>query len=95
VQNCRLVARDRPAVCVDARQAHAVLSQMPNKTDANDTAMLAELAHGDSTGGLTCLMFKHHQPLAGDGSSKSGLLPVDCADKGFDTLQQSVLNGMG
>jgi hypothetical protein len=38
---------------------------------------------------------KHHQPLAGDGSSKSGLLPVDCADKGFDTLQQSVLNGMG
>src|SRR3712207_4918181 len=33
-----------PAVCVDARQAHAVLSQMPNKTDANDAAMLAELA---------------------------------------------------
>ncbi len=39
-----LVARDLPAVCVDARQAHAVLSQMPNKTDANDAAMLAELA---------------------------------------------------
>ena len=40
----QLVARDLPAVCVDARQAHAVLSQMPNKTDANDAAMLAELA---------------------------------------------------
>jgi transposase len=40
----QLIARDLPAVCVDARQAHAVLSQMPNKTDANDAAMLAELA---------------------------------------------------
>ncbi len=40
----QLVARDLPAVCVDARQAHAVLSQMPNKTDANDAAMPAELA---------------------------------------------------
>ncbi len=40
----QLVARGLPAVCVDARQAHAVLSQMPNKTDANDAAMLAELA---------------------------------------------------
>ena len=40
----QLVARDLPAVRVDARQAHAVLSQMPNKTDANDAAMLAELA---------------------------------------------------
>jgi transposase len=39
-----LVARDLPAVCVDARHSHAVLSQMPNKTDANDAAMLAELA---------------------------------------------------
>ena len=39
-----LGARDLPMVCVDARQAHAVLSQMPNKTDANDAAMLAELA---------------------------------------------------
>lgn len=29
---------------IDARQAHAVLSQMHNKTDANDAAMLAELA---------------------------------------------------
>ena len=27
----QLVARDLPAVCVDARQAHAALSQMPNK----------------------------------------------------------------
>lgn len=33
-----------PIVCVDARQAHAVLSQMHNKTDANDAAMLADLA---------------------------------------------------
>lgn len=31
-------------MCVDARQAHAVLSQMHNKTDENDAAMLAELA---------------------------------------------------
>lgn len=40
----QLLARDLPAVCVDACQAHAVLSQMPNKTDANDAAMLADLA---------------------------------------------------
>lgn len=33
-----------PAICVDSRQAHAVLSQMHNKTDANDAAMLADLA---------------------------------------------------
>ena len=39
-----LRAREMPVVCIDARQAHAVLSQMHNKTDANDTAMLAELA---------------------------------------------------
>ena len=31
-------------VCIDARQAHAVLSQMHNKTDENDAAMLSELA---------------------------------------------------
>lgn len=36
--------RGLPMVCIDARQAHAVLSQMHNKTDANDAAMLAELA---------------------------------------------------
>jgi transposase len=39
-----LTRRGLPAVCVDARQAHAVLSQMHNKTDANDAAMLADLA---------------------------------------------------
>jgi len=39
-----LSCRKLPVVCVDARQAHAVLSQMHNKTDANDAAMLAELA---------------------------------------------------
>lgn len=39
-----LFRRELPVVCVDARQAHAVLSQMHNKTDANDAAMLAELA---------------------------------------------------
>jgi transposase len=44
----QLVARDLPAVRVDARQAHAVLSQMPNKTDANDAAMPAELARTGS-----------------------------------------------
>ena len=31
-------------VCIDACQAHAVLSQMHNKTDENDAAMLSELA---------------------------------------------------
>lgn len=36
--------RGLPAVCIDARQAHAVLSQMHNKIDDNDAAMLAELA---------------------------------------------------
>jgi len=39
-----LERRTIPIVCVDARQAHAVLSQMHNKTDANDAAMLADLA---------------------------------------------------
>jgi len=39
-----LLAQEMPVVCVDARQAHAILSQMHNKTDANDAAMLAELA---------------------------------------------------
>jgi transposase len=33
-----------PIVCIDARQAHAVLSHMHNKTDENDAAMLSELA---------------------------------------------------
>lgn len=36
--------RGLPVICVDARRAWAVLRQMPNKTDANDAAMLAELA---------------------------------------------------
>jgi transposase len=39
-----LSLRGLPVVCLDARQAHAVLSQMHNKTDENDAAMLAELA---------------------------------------------------
>ena len=39
-----LANRGVPIVCIDARRAHAVLSQMHNKTDANDAAMLAELA---------------------------------------------------
>ncbi len=39
-----LEARGLPVACIDARQAHAVLGQMHNKTDANDAAMLAELA---------------------------------------------------
>ena len=39
-----LTRRGLPAVCVDARQAHAVLGQMHNKTDTNDAAMLADLA---------------------------------------------------
>ena len=39
-----LARRDLPVIFVDARQAHAVLSQMHNKTDANDAAMLAYLA---------------------------------------------------
>jgi len=39
-----LSQRGLPMVCIDARQAHAVLSQMHNKTDENDAAMLAELA---------------------------------------------------
>lgn len=36
--------RGLPMVCIDARQAHAVLSQMHNKSDENDAAMLSELA---------------------------------------------------
>ena len=39
-----LSRRGLPMVCIDARQAHAVLSQMHNKTDENDAAMLSELA---------------------------------------------------
>ncbi|WBU53972.1 IS110 family transposase [Paracoccus sp. SCSIO 75233] len=40
----KLMRRAPPVVCVDALHAYAVLSQMHNKTDANDAAMLAELA---------------------------------------------------
>lgn len=39
-----LSRRGLPMVCIDARQAHGVLSQMHNKTDENDAAMLLELA---------------------------------------------------
>lgn len=39
-----LADRGLPMVCIDACQAHAVLSQTHNKTDANDAAMSAELA---------------------------------------------------
>ncbi|MEM7730622.1 MAG: IS110 family transposase [Pseudomonadota bacterium] len=39
-----LMVRGLDVVCVDARRAWAVMRQMPNKTDANDAAMLAELA---------------------------------------------------
>lgn len=35
-----LSQRGLPMACIDARQAHAVLSQMHNKTDENDAAML-------------------------------------------------------
>ena len=38
-----LMQHGLPAVCVDARQAHAVLGQMHNKTDANDAAMLERI----------------------------------------------------
>ena len=48
-----LCDRGLPMVCIDARQAHAVLSQMHNKTDANDAAMLAELAR---TGFYKCMV---------------------------------------
>ena len=34
-----LEQRGLPVICVDARQAHAVLGQMHNKTDANDAAI--------------------------------------------------------
>lgn len=43
--------RDLPVVYIDARQAHAVISQMHNKTDDNDAAMLAELARSASSSG--------------------------------------------
>jgi transposase len=39
-----LSALSIPVICVDARQAHAVMKLQPNKTDANDAAVLAELA---------------------------------------------------
>lgn len=39
-----LSQRGLPMVCIDARQAEAVLSQMHNKTSENYAAMLSELA---------------------------------------------------
>lgn len=39
-----LAALSMPVICVDARQAHAVMKLQPNKTDASDAAVLAELA---------------------------------------------------
>lgn len=41
-----LTALGLPVSCVDARQAHAVLSQMHNETDENDALMLAEPGSG-------------------------------------------------
>jgi len=40
-----LSERDLPMVCVDARRTWAVLRQMPNKTDANDAAIVAPLCN--------------------------------------------------
>ena len=39
-----LGSRGLSVACIDACRAHAVLSRMHNKTDANDAAMLAEFA---------------------------------------------------
>ena len=39
-----LMGKAPPVVCVDARHVHAVLRQTHNKTDANDAAVLGELA---------------------------------------------------
>ena len=38
-----LSARQLPIVCLDARHANAALSMMPNKTDRNDAAGLAQI----------------------------------------------------
>ena len=61
-----LEAGGLPVACNDARQAHAVLGQMHNKTDANDAAMLAELAR---TGFYRKVMVKSR-----DGQERRALL---------------------
>ncbi len=37
--------RGLPVAVIDARQAHTVMRLQHNKTDANDDALLAEIAH--------------------------------------------------
>ncbi|AEH81204.1 hypothetical protein SM11_pC0131 (plasmid) [Sinorhizobium meliloti SM11] len=38
------MAEGAPAICIEARHAHKVLSETLNKTDANDADSLAQLA---------------------------------------------------
>ncbi len=59
-----LSQRGLPMVCIDARQAHAVLSQMHNKTDENRAAMLAELARTRSYHSKAVLP-KNAEPYSG------------------------------
>src|SRR4030095_9098018 len=39
-----LTAEGLPAICIDSRRAKSALNMAPNKTDANDADMLAQLA---------------------------------------------------
>ncbi|MDC1399702.1 hypothetical protein N8306_04225 [Yoonia sp.] len=61
-----LSQRGLPMVCIDALQAHAVLSQMHNKTYENDAAMLSELAR---TGFYKKIEVKSQPPRTGTSRS--------------------------
>ena len=59
-----LANRGLPAVLVDARQAHAVMKLQHNKTDANDAALLAELARTGFYRGVATKSVAAHEARA-------------------------------
>jgi transposase len=59
-----LTRRGLPVVLVDARQAHAVMKLQHNKTDANDAALLAELARTGFYRGVAAKSSAAHEARA-------------------------------
>lgn len=81
-----LTRRGLPAICVDARHAHAVLSQMHNKTDANDAAMLSDLAR---TG-----FYRKVEVKSRDGQERRALLAARDAAIGARRNAENTIRGL-
>lgn len=71
---------------MDARQAHAVLSQVHNKTDANDPAMLADLAR---TG-----FYRRVEVKGRDGQERRALLAARDAAIGARRNAENTIRGL-